>query len=250
MENNTHPLLESFREFFSINMATTPELKRDVYRIRYRVYCEDMQFEPAEQFPDNLETDEFDDHSLHCLVTHKRTGQPAGCMRLVEAGTELQLPFEKRCLNSVYTEFMADLYEHRDSICEFSRMAIDRDFRRRAGENHTRVGELDALDWSRREQRTFSLIGVAATLAAFAMADLTGRDRVFAMMERHLPRLLRRSGFLMQQAGDFTEYHGRRALYFNTVEQVVENLRPELRQLYNAIRRDFSTQISRAENVA
>ncbi|MCZ6828027.1 MAG: hypothetical protein O7F73_00280, partial [Gammaproteobacteria bacterium] len=76
--------------------------------------------------------------------------------------------------------------------------------------------------------RDFFTISMATTLAAFAMADLSGRNRVFARMERHLPRLLRRSGFLMEQAGDFTEYHGRRALYFTTAERVVEHLRPEL----------------------
>ncbi len=150
MDKHQHPLLQSFQEFFTLSMAASTEQKRDAYRIRYRVYCEDMQYEPAQQFPDGLETDEFDRHSLHCLVTHKRTARPAGCLRLVEADSDL----------------------------------------------------------------------------------------------------LRRSGFLMEQAGDTTEYHGRRALYFTTAERVVNNLRPELREFYNAIHRDFSAQVTQAENVA
>jgi N-acyl amino acid synthase of PEP-CTERM/exosortase system len=250
MKQVTHSLLRSFQDFFTVRMATTAELQQETYRIRYRVYCEDMQFEASERFPDQLERDEFDEHSLHCLVTHTRTGLPAGCVRLVKAGESASLPFEKFCLDSLYTEFAQDLYERRDSICEFSRLAVDRDFRRRPGEDHTRLGEMDAMDCSHMERRSFSLIAVATTLAAFAMADLSGRGRVFGMMERHLPRLLRSSGFLMEQAGDFTEYHGRRAPYFTTVERVTAHLRPELLEFYNAIYEDFRTQISKARNVA
>jgi N-acyl amino acid synthase of PEP-CTERM/exosortase system len=250
MKQFTPSLLQSFQDFFTVRMATTEELKAEAYRIRYRVYCEDMQYEAADRFPDRLERDEFDAHSLHCLVTHARSGRPAGCVRLVEAGDGAALPFEKYCLDSLYTEYARDLYERRDSICEFSRLAVDRDFRRRPGEDHTRVGEVDALDCSHRERRTFSLVAVATTLAAFAMADLAGRNRVYGMMERHLPRLLRGSGFLMDQAGDFTEHHGRRAPYFTTVERVLAHLRPELLEFYNAIHKDFRTQASRARSVA
>jgi N-acyl amino acid synthase of PEP-CTERM/exosortase system len=250
MEKFKHPLVQSFRDYFSISMASSDELKRQAYRIRYRVYCEDMRFEPADQFPDRLERDEFDEYSQHCLVTHKASGRAAGCMRLVNAEDGQSLPFEKHCLNSIYTDSAVNLFEQRGSVCEFSRMAVDRSFRRRPGEGHSRIGELDALDYSHRERRSFSLIGVATTLAAFAMADLSGRNRVYAMMERYLPRLLRRSGFRMEQAGEFIEYHGRRALYFTATDEVIGSLRPELRELYEAISRDFRAELNDSENVA
>ena len=250
MEQYTHPLWESFEEFFSLSVTSNAAQSRDAYRIRYRVYCEDMQFEPADRYPNGLEQDEFDPYSQHCLVIHKRTGKPAGCMRVVQASEEQRLPFEKFCRASMYTQFAREASERRDSICEFSRMAVDRDFRRRSGETFTGIGEINALDTSHKERRSFSLIGVATNIAAFALADLNGRDRVFAMMEPHLPRLLRRSGFLMEQAGEPTEYHGQRALYFSRVEQLVENLRPELREFYDAVHKNFSGSLARRVNVA
>jgi N-acyl amino acid synthase of PEP-CTERM/exosortase system len=231
-------------------MATSAALQRQAFGIRYRVYCEDLHYEPAQLFPDRLERDDFDQCALHALVTHKRSGLPAGCVRLVQAGSATTMPFEQHCLNSVYTGYLEDLSQQREQACEFSRIAVDRNFRRRPGESDTRGGELGALDYSHPERRSFSLIGVATTLAAFVMADLSGRNQVFAMMEPRLPRLLRRSGFRMERAGDMTEYHGQRALYFTTVERVVEHLRPELRELYNAIRRDFSAQFTTRWEVA
>ncbi len=59
-----------------------------VYQIRYRVYCEEFQYEPP-ILSRCQETDEFDATSSHCLVMHKATGMPAGCARLVQAGETL-----------------------------------------------------------------------------------------------------------------------------------------------------------------
>jgi N-acyl amino acid synthase of PEP-CTERM/exosortase system len=231
-------------------MATSAALQQQAFGIRYRVYCEDLNYEPAQNFPDGLERDDFDQHAMPALVTHQSSGMPAGCVRLVQAEDARAMPFEQHCINSVYTTYLEEISQHREQVCEFSRIAVDRNFRRRPGESDNRVGELGALDYSHPEHRSFSLIGVATTLAAFVMADLSGRGQVFAMMAPRLPRLLRRSGFLMEQAGDITEYHGQRALYFTTVERVVEHLRPELRELYNAIHRDFSEQFTARWEVA
>ena len=71
----------------------------------------------------------------------------------------------------------------RNSICEISRLAVDSAFRRRVEEVRTRFGEIDAIDCSHEERRTFPLITVAAFLAVTALTDLSGRKNAFAMME-------------------------------------------------------------------
>lgn len=45
------------------------------------------------------------------------------------------------------------------------------------------------------------------------------------MMEASLPRLLPRTGIDMQPAGNFTEYHGRRAAHFVTLEDAMSGMR-------------------------
>ncbi|MFB3076595.1 MAG: PEP-CTERM/exosortase system-associated acyltransferase, partial [Lysobacterales bacterium] len=235
MEPQNQSLAERFQQYFDVDFAGSLEQKSAVYRIRYRVYCEDLEYEPADLFPDRLERDIFDEHSLHCLITHRRSGKHAGCVRLVAAGGPYEggvLPFEKNCPGSVAPEFFSARNLQRESMCEISRLAVDRLFRRRTGEQVTRLGEENAMDCTHQEMRTFSLIAVAGFLAATALTEITGRTDVFAMMEPFLPRLLKRSGIEFERAGEDLEYHGTRAPYFIKTEWATNNMRPDLRELY------------------
>ncbi len=76
-------LTESFMRYFDVVCATTEEQKRAVYGIRYNVYCAEFGYEPLENFPDRREHDEFDGASIHALITHRESGRPAGCVRVV-----------------------------------------------------------------------------------------------------------------------------------------------------------------------
>jgi len=251
MEDYTLPLVDNFQRFFKIELATTDAQKEAAYRIRYRVYCEELGLEPADQFPDNMEYDQYDAYAPTCLVTHRRSGLTAGCVRMVEAGERREMPFESHCRNSLNTEFAEFLYEERDTVVECSRLAVDSTFRRRVGEDHTRLGEYDALDCCHLEQRSFSLVGIAVLLAGFAVADLTGRPNILAMMEPYLPRLLRRQGILVQKAGKRVQYHGNRAPYYLNTEAAVPNMPPSLRGLYETERARLGVHFNLIrENVA
>jgi N-acyl amino acid synthase of PEP-CTERM/exosortase system len=231
-------LSEKFLQYFDISFAVSAEQKSEIYGIRYSVYCDEFAYEPAGLFPDHQEKDSFDANSLHVLVTHKSSGIPAGCVRLVSpTGPQSGdlLPFEKNCKDSLDREFIQNLDLDRNTICEISRLAVDGAFRRRAGERVTRFGEVDALDCTQQERRTFSIIAVACFLAATVLTDLTGRTCVFAMMEPFLPRLLKRSGIVFKSAGQDMDYHGTRAPYFITTQSAVDNMRPDLRELYTEI---------------
>ncbi len=239
-------LVDDFQQFFTVEVASTPEQLRQVGHVRYRVYCEEFHYEPTDTFPDGVETDQFDQHSLHCLITHKASQSPAGCVRLVERGNGQLLPMEKFCWDAIDPEYRKLISSHGHQSCEISRLAVDGQFRRRSGEHLTRFGSPEALDYSLREKRTFSLIAVAAYLSACAMADLTGRYRIYAMMEPFLPKLMQRSGIPFTRAGSDLDYHGLRAPYVTGSEEVVAGLLPELRELYDVIHTKFSREISLA----
>jgi len=239
MEDKATSLVEDFQEYFDLVLATTPEQLESVYHIRYRVYCEEFGYEPAEAFPDGLETDDFDANSSHCLVVHKLTGMAAGCARLVHVDEQSQMPMEKFCSSALDDRIIRTFDGRRDSICEFSRLGVDGAFRRRAGEKMSRFGEISALDVTQREKRTFSLIAVSTILAAFAMSDLIGKPHCFAMMEPFLPRLLLRSGIVVHPAGSEVEYHGVRAPYYFETEQTVGGMSEEMQEFFNAIRSGF-----------
>ena len=91
-----------FKKYFQVVPAVTDELRDHVYRIRHSVYCEELGYEPVR--PDRRESDEYDAHSLHCLVRSVRTGDFVGCTRLVltrPGDPSYPLPVEKTCANTI-----------------------------------------------------------------------------------------------------------------------------------------------------
>jgi N-acyl amino acid synthase of PEP-CTERM/exosortase system len=240
MDKDSASLVADFQRYFDLVLATTPAELESVYRVRYRVYCEEFHYEPAEAFPDQLEKDHFDIKSKHCLVVHKASGMPAGCARLVLADEHSLMPMEQYCSSAIDKALIRSYDGRRHTICEFSRLGVDGAFRRRPGERESRFGEISALDCSKREQRTFSLIAVSTILSALAMSELIERPHCFAMMEPFLPRLLKRSGFVVHPAGSEIEYHGNRSpFYFDTREEYGV-MAEALKEFYSTIRADFA----------
>ena len=250
MFNQFPSLAEAFLNYFDIDLVATQAERDRVGRLRYRVYCEEFGYEPAEKFPDGRETDRFDDHSLHCIITHRRSGETAGCVRLICATDQHTLPLEAYCLPHVFVDYLDPLAAERNRVCEVSRLAVDPAFRRRPGETLTRLGAFDALDCDEQERRTFSLISIAAVLAGFAMSSLTDRTRIFTMMEANLPRLLRRAGINMELAGDAMEYHGQRSAYFVTTDSALNTMRSDLHVMYDAIYGRLAYSTDARANVA
>lgn len=231
-------LADKFLQYFDIVLANSDEQKAETYGVRFRVYCEEFAYEDSQLFPDRQEKDEFDASSLHALVIHRSSGKSAGCVRLVAPDSgQLNglLPFEKNCVDSLDPDFIGSLDLNRGKMCEISRLAVDGEFRRRSGERRTRFGQIDAMDYSKQERRTFSVIAVACFLAATALIDLTDRNSVFAMMEPFLPRMLKRSGLAFARAGQDIDYHGVRAPYF--IDRPQDKVSADLMQLYSEIHR-------------
>jgi N-acyl amino acid synthase of PEP-CTERM/exosortase system len=231
-------LAERFHEYFSIELATTQAQRDAIFRIRYRVYCDEFKFLNAADHPDELESDKYDDYSHQALIIHKTSGMPAACVRVIPAVAPSgvsPLPYEKLGPDILDREFFEHFDVPSETLCEISRLAVDGAFRRRSGEAATRFGEIDALDIAQVEKRTFALIAVAAFLASAAVADLTDHSNGFAMMEPFLPRLMQRSGIHFEKAGLDVDYHGLRAPYFIKLQSFLETVNPDLRQFYQSI---------------
>ena len=232
------PITSVFGEYFKVVLADTPELRDQVYGVRYDVYCKEFGYEPRERFPDGKERDEYDPISKHCLIIHKPSGMAAGCIRMVpadESDPSMQLPFEKHCGDSLDHALLGKLNLPRSSVCEISRLAVHTNFRRRAGESVSRYGDTDRLDFSSEEQRTLPYLAVSAYLAATAVTELSNRRNGFAMMEPFLPRLLGRVGIVFTRVGRDVHYRGLRAAYYSSTDAVLGGMHAELRKLYDFI---------------
>jgi N-acyl amino acid synthase of PEP-CTERM/exosortase system len=238
-EESKSSLTEAFEQFFKLELAVSDVQKKEVFRIRHRVYCEEFKYQSVDPSGNGLETDEFDSDSMHCLITHIRSNTPAGCVRLVPALEKVEnglLPLGKYCKSSLNQPLIDSMELDMSSVCEISRLAVDSKFRRRDGESLTRFGEINGLNVSDEERRSFSLIAIACFLAATVMTEMNHRTNVFAMMEPFLPRLLHRSGIEFQRVGKDMNYHGIRAPYFITTQSAIDNMHPDLLRLYHWIK--------------
>lgn len=243
--NENLTLIDNFQKYFSVNFAGSLELKRKVYDLRFRVYCEEFAYEAISDFPDKMEYDEYDASSLHCLIIHKPSNLPAACVRLVPASGifgEDRLPIEKYCGDSLDHTFLYNLSNNRDVSCEISRLAVNGIFRKRSGETASRFGELNSQDNFYQGRRSFPLLAVACFLASTALTDLTHRTNVYAMMEPFLQKLMKRSGIVFQKAGSDINYHGHRAPHFIKTQSAIENMRPELKDFYYLIRSQIAEE--------
>lgn len=234
-------LFMDFAQYFELSLALTEEQKKAVYAIRYSVYCEEFGYEDTEAFRDGMETDSFDDHSIHCLVTHKASNRPAGCVRLVTVDQNSLMPMEDHCGDALDVEFFSQFANRRDRMSEISRLAVDGPFRRRRGESETRFGNTNSLHFEAREKRTFSLIAVSLFLAAAAVADLMRRKDTFSIMEPFLPNILRRTGIVVKRVGEDFDFRGTRAPYYLNIDEAVRGCPDELRLCYEVVRAQFAS---------
>src|SRR4051795_2391242 len=90
--------LEYYNSVFASSVAERIDQRLDCFRIRFQVYCIDNAFEDPDDNPDGLETDGYDGHSVHSLLTQRSTGNAIGTVRLVlplDGGERRPLPMQR-----------------------------------------------------------------------------------------------------------------------------------------------------------
>ncbi len=237
-------LVTTYRNYFKMVQADSEELKKEVYRIRYDVYCEELGWEDRSLYPDGMEYDDYDKNSQHCLLQYQRDNSYIGCVRLVLANPDIEtapIPLAEHCSNILDPEIL-DIYSlDRSKFGEISRLAVKKEFRRRPGESNNPGGiNHKSFQAPPEDRRQFPHIALGLYLSAASIGIGSGLSGVFAMMEPRLARVLRISGIRFQQVGDVMEYRGSRAPFYITRELLFKYLRPELRALLEVIEEDLN----------
>lgn len=229
-------LSEKFYQYFEILPADSEELLREVYHLRYQVYCVETGFESREdcmKVIDHgrefwLETDEYDRRSQHYLVRHRRTGLFAATVRLVlpDAG-DLMAPFpiEEHCsLDRPVRD--TKLRRH---LAEISRFAVSKDFKKRRGEQGSLAGVSDFtesyLNLKSDERRILPHMTVGLFAGIVRMTRAHDITHWYAVMEPALLRLLRLFGIRFLPIGPDIDYHGLRRPCLAEVDRVLPNIR-------------------------
>lgn len=225
----------SFKRYFEIVPALTDELREHAYRIRHQVYCEDLKYEPAR--PDRREIDEYDAHALHCLIRSTRTGEFAGCTRLILCRPEdpnYPLPFEKTCAEAIDRAILDPQALSRRRIAEVSRLAVIARFRTRRGERKSAV-PLPETSYGTDIMPRFPYIPVALYLATTELAALHGIHTMFLLTERRLANHFAKLGVNIIQIGEPVEHRGERIPSVVNVQKIIDGLNFIMRPLYDQV---------------
>ena len=165
-------------------VADTTELSNESYRIRNDVYCDELNF--LDTGHNGLEVDDFDKYSTHCLIQHIPTTRFSGTVRVVRPETnQHSIPLQKYCSESISKDKInpKDFAPH--EICEISRLAVPKDFRKRQTDNFkgAATGVINQQIYSENELRCFPFIAVGLYLSAASVVIENEIKHTFVMME-------------------------------------------------------------------
>ncbi|WP_020679694.1 PEP-CTERM/exosortase system-associated acyltransferase [Marinobacterium rhizophilum] len=241
-----HEIPINFKKYFSIRLADTQAQRREAFRIRYEVYCDELGFEEKDAFPDGLERDAFDSISDHLLLVHNSSQNFVGTVRFVHTSTSMPeqiLPLEKYCSHAFDPSLFDLKAQARGSIAEVSRLAVSAQFRRRSGEK----GRPFIFEGMRTDisdhAKNFPYIAVGLYLGAAALCVLQKYHYVVVMMEPRLARGVSRVGIRFQRAGEPIKYHGIRAPYYISPDILLEHLIPPIREMFDDIYAQLEKQL-------
>ncbi len=237
-------LYRTFYRYFDILPADTEALRREVYKLRFQVYCVETGFERAEDcpvvledgVPVRLETDAYDVRSAHYLVRHRRTGLFAATVRLVLPDPDdvsAPYPIEEHCvLEAPVTDPAV-----RRRLAEISRFAVSREFKRRRGEQKTLAGIAPNPEvyFEPDERRMLPHMTVGLFAGIVRMTRAHGITHWYAVMEPALLRLLRLFGIRFTPIGPDVDYHGLRRPCLAEVDKVLPMIRRVNRPVWELI---------------
>ena len=239
-----------FSRFFEVVEADTEALRHEVFRIRHRVYVDELGWEAAGGLESPEETDAYDRRAIFCLLKHLATGRYIGCLRLVLADPqdpEAPFPFEALAPLAVSAQAARHGPHWRTAAAEISRTAVIGDFRRRGAERLSPVSESngdhpDPGQALHDERRGFPHIAAGLYVGAAALGMAHQLARVFALMEPRLARRLRVYGIQFDQLGPPIEHHGQRAPYGLEASSFEQGLSSDLSDLLWNIRQTLAAR--------
>jgi len=224
---------------FIVEKVTDESQLRRVFRLRYKVYCEEWDFEKAENHPDGLEMDIYDKHSVHFLAKDV-DGKSAGTIRLI-LDSDDGFPVERYCGVEIKGV-------DRSRIAEISRLAINKNYRRRVedrfiygpDEERRAIGSFEFDDpayrrrftnshfdnyYSRRHNKYYNRrkrheVLIALCKAIYLESKDRGLTHWYAIMTKGLHFLLSGYGFRFEPAGEPVDYHGIRTPYLGEIERI------------------------------
>lgn len=201
-----------FNKYFEMIPAISDELKHEVYKLRFQVYCVEMGFENHQEFPEGLEFDEYDQYSSHYLIRHRGLGIYMATTRLILSDAnnpEKPFPIE---IHSQIDDVALLKTMPRPHLAELSRFCVSKKFRRRKNEQQlVTTNDADSeLAYGQEEKRSSSHLTLALFACAIKMSSENNIHYWYAIMEPALMRVFSALGIHFVGIGPLVDYHGLR----------------------------------------
>ena len=230
---------EIFGRHFSVILADAEAERERVFDLRFRVFCEELGF--AMKNRNGLESDDYDNSSLHCLIHHNPSHTDVGCVRLVLPGERGGgLPFEKFGLRYVDRTLLDWRKLDPTRCCEISRLAVLDEFRRplKVFDATANANNVSAFVERRQTPRRMPPVALALYQAMVALTLHHQFEHTFMVGEPRLQRHLASYNITMHQISPTFEYFGQRAVFVTTradCEATVESWNADKRDLYRFV---------------
>lgn len=205
-------IIDVFNDYFEMIPAVSDELKEAVYKLRYQVYCIETGFEDPGQYPGGMEFDDYDLHSVHYLIRHRRSGDYAATTRLILPDAdcpEKLFPLEQHFeINNVA---VLDAIG-RKHLGEASRLCVSKAFKKRKNESNRPVSvDCDEQDYfTSHERRIFPHISFALIACLIRACHENDIHYFYGTLEPAWFRFLSSSGIHFTKIGPLLDYRGER----------------------------------------
>jgi N-acyl amino acid synthase of PEP-CTERM/exosortase system len=196
-----------------VNHDKEDALMRRIFELRFQVYCNECGYLPSADYPEGLESDEYDANAVH-FCAFNATDELVGYVRLVRPTASGVFPFQMHCSDLLEG---VTLPEPSKSV-EVSRLMVREDYRRRRGDMLSGVNtNSDSVvgGTERRNRSPQILLSLYRQIYTFSRNN--DIQYWYAAMESSLAQVLTRMNFGFRQVGLVTDYYGPVAPYLAAI---------------------------------
>ena len=208
---------------------------RELFALRYQVYCVERGFLSQENYPNREESDSYDATAVHfAAVDHN--GKVLGSVRLVRHMPGIGFPFENYCRD---TSLGAGELPVKDAM-EISRLVVSKTLLRRSEDRDsdfidaTASSRLTPTGIERRSRCEWIVLSLYKAMYLYCLE--AGITHWYAAMERSLVRLLKRYGVIFFPIGSEADYFGRVTPYCVSLSSLRDSVPKSSQQLFDWFR--------------
>jgi len=182
---------------------------RELFALRYQVYCIEKGFLSKDEYPNGEESDPFDAGAVHFAAVD-RAGEVVGSVRLVPHTPGIGFPYQEHCRNL----FSGGKELPIEDAAEISRLLVSKSYLRRSIARDADFIDAAVTERSsshgaeRRSRSRCATIVLGLYKAIYQYCLEAGIQHWYAAMEHSLARLLARYGVNFIPIGPVSDYFG------------------------------------------